>query len=103
MCCSSGEISSHSERRSFPLLHVSINNSTLPSPSWKGNSVSASKHSVTKCLKAGIEESFPRQRREAFPSYRLGKQLFSQQLVVARQRKNPTVLLGVPYSVRVNL
>jgi hypothetical protein len=22
---------------------------------------------VTKCLKAGIEESFPRQRREAFP------------------------------------
>jgi hypothetical protein len=24
-------------------------------------------HIVTKCLKAGIEESFPRQRTEAFP------------------------------------
>jgi flagellar assembly factor FliW len=24
-------------------------------------------HIVTRCLKAGIEESFPRQRKEAFP------------------------------------
>jgi hypothetical protein len=31
---------------------------------------------VTKCLKAGIEESLPRQLTEAFPLQRLGKQLF---------------------------
>jgi hypothetical protein len=46
---------------------------------------------VTKCLKAGIEESFPRQRIETITSVarqRLGE-----------QRKNPTVRLGVSYSV----
>jgi hypothetical protein len=32
---------------------------------------------VTKCLKAGIEESLSRQRTEAFPLQRLDKQLFS--------------------------
>jgi hypothetical protein len=57
---------------------------------------------VTKCLKAGIEESFPRQRIETIKSVarqQLGEPLTATTLIVARQRKNPTVRLGVPYSV----
>jgi hypothetical protein len=57
---------------------------------------------VTKCLKAGIEDSFPRQRIETIASVaiqRLGEPLIATTIAVARQIKNLTVRLGVPYSV----
>jgi hypothetical protein len=57
---------------------------------------------ATKCLKAGIEESFPRQRIETIASVdrqRLREPVIARTIVVARQRKNPTVRLGVSYSV----
>jgi hypothetical protein len=49
---------------------------------------------VTKCLKAGIEESFPRQRIETIASVarqQLGETLITTTIVIARQQENPTV------------
>jgi hypothetical protein len=51
---------------------------------------------VTKCVKAGIEELFPRQRIETRASVarqRLDERLIATKTVIARQRKNPTVQL----------
>jgi hypothetical protein len=53
---------------------------------------------VKNCLKAGIEKSFPRQRILTIASVarqRLGEPLIATTIVVERQRKNPSVRVGV--------
>jgi hypothetical protein len=57
---------------------------------------------VTKCLKDGIDKSFPMRRIEtiaAVARQRLGEPLIEKTIVLARQRKNSAVQLGVSYSV----
>jgi hypothetical protein len=50
-------------------------------------------NTVTKCLKAGIEESFLRQRIEKIASVAKQRldELIATTIVVARKRKNPIV------------